>query len=558
MANTGDRFERAVSIMARLRAPGGCPWDREQTFDTIKPFTLEETYEVIEAIDNRDWDELKGELGDLLLQILFYSEMAQEEGHFSIDDVLDRLSAKLINRHPHVFGDVKADTSSEVVKNWEAIKAEEKRLRQNANGKQSKEAPKSILGGVSRNMPALMEALKISSKVAQVGFEWPEIGGLFEKLTEETNELRENLAEIPPPGPQPPNRGVASSGKQAIPEALREKLEDEVGDLFFVVVNIARYLSIDPESALRKTNVKFRRRFQWLEERLQRTGKRAEPIEPGRDGIALAGCETGGAPVSVAPTSVSPEIVIRDCNGLEELEACVQLQKEVWGFNDIDIVPARVFLVASKIGGQVIGAFRGDELIGYALSIPGNRNGRVYLHSHMLAVKESCRNLGLGRKLKLAQRDDALEKGIGLIEWTFDPLEIKNAYLNIVKLGAIARRYNINQYGSFSSPLQGGLPTDRLVAEWWLRSDRVEAVLANQDPRPFITKESIAVPTEIYAWKRDADDRMKAAELQICNREKFLGAFSKGLVILDYQRDERGNGAFLLGHWDETWSYART
>ena len=141
MANTGDRFERAVSIMARLRAPGGCPWDREQTFDTIKPFTLEETYEVIEAIDNRDWDELKGELGDLLLQILFYSEMAQEEGHFSIDDVLDRLSAKLINRHPHVFGNVKADTSSEVVKNWEAIKAEEKRLRQSTNGKRARKRP---------------------------------------------------------------------------------------------------------------------------------------------------------------------------------------------------------------------------------------------------------------------------------------------------------------------------------------------------------------------------------------------------------------------------------
>src|SRR6185312_10671505 len=228
MANTGDRFERAVSIMARLRAAGRCPWDREQTFDTIKPFTLEETYEVIEAIDNRDWDELKGELGDLLLQILFYSEMAQEEGHFSIDDVLDRLSAKLINRHPHVFGDVKADTSSEVVKNWEAIKAEEKRLRQSTNGEAVKETPKSILGGVSRNMPALLEALKISSKVAQFGFEWPEISGLFEKLKEETNELRENLAEIPPPGPQPPNRGVASSGKQPIPEALREKLEDEV------------------------------------------------------------------------------------------------------------------------------------------------------------------------------------------------------------------------------------------------------------------------------------------------------------------------------------------
>ena len=163
--------------------------------------------------------------------------------------------------------------------------------------------------------------------------------------------------------------------------------------------------------------------------------------------------------MSATPPSVSPEIVIRDCDGLEELEACVQLQKEVWGFNDIDIVPARVFLVASKIGGQVIGAFRGDEIIGYALSIPGNRNGHVYLHSHMLAVKESCRNLGSDGSSNSPQRDDALEKGIELIEWTFDPLEIKNAYLNIVKLGAVARRYNINQYGSFSSPLQGGLPT---------------------------------------------------------------------------------------------------
>jgi len=273
MANTGERFERAVSIMARLRAPGGCPWDREQTFDTIKPFTLEETYEVIEAIDNRDWEELKGELGDLLLQILFYSEMAEEEGRFTIDDVLDRLSAKLINRHPHVFGDVKAGTSSEVVKNWEALKAEEKKQRHNSGGESSTQELKSILGGVSRNMPALMEAFKISSKASQVGFEWPEIGGLFEKLTEETNELRENLAEIPPPGPQPPNRGVASSGKQQIPEALREKLEDEVGDLFFVVVNIARYLSIDPESSLRKTNAKFRRRFEWLEQRLRERGK---------------------------------------------------------------------------------------------------------------------------------------------------------------------------------------------------------------------------------------------------------------------------------------------
>jgi predicted GNAT superfamily acetyltransferase len=261
--------------------------------------------------------------------------------------------------------------------------------------------------------------------------------------------------------------------------------------------------------------------------------------------------------VSATPPIASTEIVIRPCDGLEELEACVQLQKEVWGFDDIDIVPSRVFLVASKIGGQVIGAYRGDELIGYALSIPGNRNGHVYLHSHMLAVKDRYRNLGLGRKLKLAQRNDALEKGIELIEWTFDPLEIKNAYLNIVKLGAVARRYNINQYGSFSSPLQGGLPTDRLVAEWWLRSDRVEAVLANHHLRLFAPSETIAVPAEIYAWKQSAADRPKAAELQIHNREKFLRAFSKGLVTLGYQRDERGNGAFLLSHWDETWSYAK-
>ncbi|HLH09600.1 MAG TPA: GNAT family N-acetyltransferase [Terriglobales bacterium] len=256
------------------------------------------------------------------------------------------------------------------------------------------------------------------------------------------------------------------------------------------------------------------------------------------------------------PTALA-EIDIRHCDSLQELEQCVQLQKEVWGFDDIDLVPSRVFLVASKIGGQVIGAFRGYELVGYSLSIPGNRNGHVYLHSHMLAVKPGYRNLGLGQKLKLAQRDDAIEKGIELIEWTFDPLEIKNAYLNIVKLGAIARRYNINQYGSFSSPLQGGLPTDRLVAEWWLRSKRVESILAGRAAPDFRIEEKVQVPGEIYAWKQSPGDRTKAADVQQRNRDKFLQAFSQGLVILNYQRDERGSGAFLLGHWDETWSYAK-
>jgi MazG family protein len=273
MPTTGERFERAVAIMERLRAPGGCPWDREQTFDSIKPYTLEETYEVLEAIDNRDWPELAGELGDLLLQVLFYAEMAKEQSSFSIDDVLDRLSDKLINRHPHVFGDVKADTSAEVKRNWEALKVEEKKrsgaLPQNAE-------KHSILAGVSSAMPSLLEGYKLSSRAAQAGFDWPNIEGLFDKLHEETDELRERLKEFPAPGPRPQGRGVAGSGKTAVPEALQEKLEDEVGDLFFVLVNIARYLSLDPESALRKTNRKFKRRFQWMEDRLHESGRTPE------------------------------------------------------------------------------------------------------------------------------------------------------------------------------------------------------------------------------------------------------------------------------------------
>jgi MazG family protein len=271
MGATGDRFERAVEIMARLRAPGGCPWDREQTFDTIKPFTLEETYEVLEAIDNRDWDELPGELGDLLLQVLFYAQMANEEQRFAIDDVLDRLSNKLIGRHPHVFGDVKAETSSEVLRNWEALKREEK--KQQSGGEKDQAKPESVLAGISTAMPALLEAHKLSSRAAQTGFDWPEIGGLFEKLSEETSELKREIAKLPQ-APRPQHRGVAGSGATPVPEALRVRLEDELGDMFFVLVNIARYLSLDPESALRKTNRKFRRRFEWLEEEFRKQGKK--------------------------------------------------------------------------------------------------------------------------------------------------------------------------------------------------------------------------------------------------------------------------------------------
>lgn len=276
MSTTGERFERAVSIMERLRAPGGCPWDREQTFDSIKPYTLEETYEVLEAIDKRDWEELPGELGDLLLQILFYSEMAKEQGTFSIDDVLDQLSNKLVYRHPHVFADAKADTSADVKRNWEALKLEERKKRTGAKGGEATPATASILAGVSAAMPALLEAHKLSSRAAQVGFDWPNVDGLFEKLSEETAELQAALRDFPAPGPKPEGRGVAGSGRTEVSEDLRARLEDEVGDLFFVLVNIARYLSLDSESALRKANRKFRRRFQAVETQFCEKGKSLE------------------------------------------------------------------------------------------------------------------------------------------------------------------------------------------------------------------------------------------------------------------------------------------
>jgi len=279
MPTTGERFERAVSIMARLRGPGGCPWDREQTFDTIKPYTLEEAYEVIEAIDVRDWPELTGELGDLLLQVLFYSQMAAEQQRFSIDDVLDRLSNKLVDRHPHVFGEVKAETSGEVLRNWQALKAEEKKKRQQNSGDDADAVksghPDSVLRGISSAVPSLMEAYKISSRAAQVGFDWPNIEGLFDKLREETDELRMNLEEYPEPGPQPVGASDTASARGVkVPEELRARLEDEVGDLLFVLVNIARYLALDPESALRKTNRKFRRRFEYLEDKLREQGRK--------------------------------------------------------------------------------------------------------------------------------------------------------------------------------------------------------------------------------------------------------------------------------------------
>ncbi len=241
----GDRFTRLVEIMARLRAPGGCPWDREQTFDSIKPYTLEETYEVLDAIERRDWRGLCEELGDLMLQAVFYARMAEEEGRFTIADSLDAINEKLVRRHPHVFSGGDAKTPDQVLQRWDEIKAEEKAGRG--------EAHKGLLDGVPRAQPALAEAAQISRKAARAGFDWDNLGQVLEKVREEIEEI-----------------------EQARQTATREEVEGEVGDLLFTVVNVARFLKVDPEQALRRTNLKFRQRFGFVEQSLANAGRTLE------------------------------------------------------------------------------------------------------------------------------------------------------------------------------------------------------------------------------------------------------------------------------------------
>lgn len=256
-------------------------------------------------------------------------------------------------------------------------------------------------------------------------------------------------------------------------------------------------------------------------------------------------------------------ILVRSCSGFDEFEACVQLQIETWGYDDSDVIPRKAFLVYQKIGGQVIGAFETDlantspegdpaSLVGFAMSLPGvktcGKDARPYLHSHMLAVRDAYRNRGLGAQLKLEQRREALSRGIRLMEWTFDPLEIKNAHLNIHKLGAVVRRYYIDFYGVSSSRLQAGLPTDRLVAEWYLDSARVSSVLEGRNRVDKKTiEERILVPASIYEWKAREEGRERALEVQKENRNRFLESFSRGLAVIGFERDERGNGIFELG-----------
>jgi len=254
----------------------------------------------------------------------------------------------------------------------------------------------------------------------------------------------------------------------------------------------------------------------------------------------------------------SPETLrIAPLTTLAEFDGCVDLQIAVWQYEAADLIPRRMFLLAQRIGGQVFGAFddaANGSMIGFAMGLPGYRNGMAYIHSHMLAVLPEYRNAGIGRRLKLAQRDDAIARGIELMEWTFDPLEIKNAYLNIARLGVICRRYARDFYGPSSSPLQGGLPTDRLYAEWWLRSGRVRRIL-NADIEiggateidDGVARGRVIVPRDIADWKADPERRADALELQTRNREALETAFAEGLAVTGYERTAEGDGVFLLG-----------
>ena len=240
-------------------------------------------------------------------------------------------------------------------------------------------------------------------------------------------------------------------------------------------------------------------------------------------------------------------IALRALTESRQFQEAVELQKTVWGFNDVELLPVRLFVVATKVGGQAFGAYDGNGMVGFLLSIPGLKpGGGSYLHSHMLGVLAEYRNQGVGRMLKLRQREDALERGIGLIEWTFDPLELKNAFFNMERLGAIVRRYVENQYGTTTSPLHGGLPTDRFVAEWWLASPHAAAVLAGRTPERNV-EERIEVPADIDTIRRDEPRR--AREIQQSLGTRLMSGFDRGLAVIGFERSE-SVGAYLLGRWE--------
>lgn len=244
------------------------------------------------------------------------------------------------------------------------------------------------------------------------------------------------------------------------------------------------------------------------------------------------------------------ELEVRTCRGFAELDACVALQIATWGYGDLDVIPRRAFAVAQRIGGQVIGAFAPDgKMAGFAMAFPGIREGKPFLHSHMLAVRPEFRNAGLGRRLKLAQRDEALSRGIRLMEWTFDPLEIKNAFFNIEKLGAIVRSYTVNFYGLSSARTQGGRPTDRMHAEWWLDTDRVSSAIEGRLERGTV-EARVGLPWQVMEWKESMEGAEQAMQLQQRNHAQLADAFARGLAVTGFTRDAEGNGWYELTRWD--------
>jgi tetrapyrrole methylase family protein/MazG family protein len=249
----GPWFEKLVAVQARLRAPNGCPWDREQTHQSLRTYLIEEAYEVLEALESGDDAKFAEEMGDLLLQIVFHSQIATEEGRFTVAEVIRKIHDKMIRRHPHVFGETHAKDSAEVLRNWEQIKAEERRASANKEKSKTGEGAlkeASLLDGVSRALPATLEGFQLTRKASRIGFDWEEAGGVFEKLLEETAEL-----------------------KKATQEQDHLRVEEELGDLLFAAVNLSRFLKIDPEIALKKANAKFSRRFREMERRARKSGQ---------------------------------------------------------------------------------------------------------------------------------------------------------------------------------------------------------------------------------------------------------------------------------------------
>ena len=256
--SAGEWFEKLVALQAQLRAPGGCPWDREQTHESLRKYLVEETYEVLDAMEAGDAREFASELGDLLLQVVFHSVLAEEAGRFTIADVIESIHSKMVRRHPHVFGDVKAATSAEVLKNWEQLKAEERA----AEGKSAREKDGSILAGVSRSLPGTLEAYELTRRAAKIGFDWDNVDGIFDKIEEEKREI---LSAI---------RARKTNG--------RARIEEEAGDLLFAAVNVARFLDVNPEIALKKANRKFKDRISWMEGAARSEGRQLADLPRGR------------------------------------------------------------------------------------------------------------------------------------------------------------------------------------------------------------------------------------------------------------------------------------